>query len=56
MKYYKVKEYHDFSDGTVLVQNELLTSKEKGNYPEHWFEPVEVKKEDIYWFFGARFA
>lgn len=58
MKFYKVKEYHDFSDGRVLVKRELLSQKtvEKYRYPLHWFDEVEVKVVDTYWFFGARFA
>lgn len=58
MKFYRANEYRDFSDGTVLVKNELLTEKEKvsSGYPEAWFTPVEVKKSETYWFFGARFA
>lgn len=58
MKFYKVKEYHDFSDGRVLVKRELLSEKtvKKYKYPLHWFEEVEVRLADTYWFFGARFA
>ena len=58
MLYYKAKEYHDFPDGTVLVKNELLTTKEKekSGYPDHWFEQINVDKSETYWFFGARFV
>lgn len=58
MKYYRVKEYKDFSDGTVLIKNELLTEREfqKTGYPENWFEIVNVLAKETYWFFGARFA
>lgn len=56
--YYRAKEYRDFPDGTVLVKNELLTprEKEKSRYPDHWFERIEVDREETYWFFGARFV
>lgn len=58
MQFYKVKEYRDFSDGTVLIKNELLTKREKDKkgYPDEWFIPVQVKKSETYWFFGARYA
>ena len=61
MLYYRVKkEYdqHKRSDGNILVQNELYTPKEKEKYniPDKCLETVEVKKTDIYWFFGARFS
>ena len=58
MKYYKVNRYKDFSDGTVLVEGELLTKKEKDryNYPDHWFTVVNVEEDQTYWFFGARFV
>lgn len=57
MKFFRVKEYHDFSDG-VLVKGELLPEKtvRKYGYPLHWFDEVEVKLADTYWLFGARFA
>lgn len=61
MLYYRVKkEYdqHKRDDGDILVQNELYTPKEKERYniPDKCLEIVEVKKTDIYWFFGARFS
>ena len=61
MLYYRVrKEYdqHKRNDGDILVQNELYTPKEKERYniPDKCLEIVEVKKTDIYWFFGARFS
>lgn len=56
-RYFKVKEYHDFRDGRVLVKRELITKRqiEKHKYPPEWFEEVLVDLEDTYWFFGARF-
>lgn len=50
--------------GGFLVANELYTLKElkrmeengcKGLEP-YKFDPVEISKRRIYWFFGARFA
>lgn len=56
-RFFKVKEYHDFRDGRVLVERELISRRkvEKYNYPREWFEEVLVDLEDTYWFFGARF-
>lgn len=56
-RFFKVKEYHDFSDGRVLVKRELISEREieKYKYPREWFEEVIVDTEDTYWFFGARF-
>lgn len=58
MKFYKVKKYHDFRDGRVLVERELLHEKtvKKYRYPLHWFDEVEVRLQDTYLFFGSRFA
>ena len=61
MKYYKIKEECDNkrrSDGSILIKNELYTEKEKEkfNIPNNFCEVVEISKNKIYWFFGARFA
>lgn len=68
MTYYKVKKQYDNIkrvvksknglkyDG-ILVANELYTPteyKKLANNP-YCFEVVEVPKNKIYWFFGARF-
>jgi len=70
MLYYKVKEQYDnkriykrnnrgqLAYNGFLVGNELLTQKELeklGNVNLEWFEQVNVKKTDTYFFFGARF-
>ena len=70
MKYFRVKPQYDnktryrwnnhhqgVPDG-ILVANELYTPteyKRLANCP-FWFEPVELPKNKIYWFFGARFS
>lgn len=62
MKYYKVKPEADNKynkDRTYFfVGGELLTEKEKEKYccPDAFVDPVNVKKTETYWFFGARFA
>lgn len=62
MKYYKVKPEADNKynkDRThFFVGGELLTEKEKEKYccPDAFVDPVEIKKTETYWFFGARFA
>lgn len=70
MQYYRVKPQYDnktrytrnnkgqgVSNG-ILIANELYTPKEYEklmNCPA-WFELVEIPKNKIYFFFGARFA
>ena len=56
-RYFRVKEYHDFHDGRVLIKGELVTRRvlEKHKYPREWFEEILVNLDDTYWFFGARF-
>lgn len=61
MKYYRVKPEYDNKrrcDGSILVANELYTSKEiqRFNIPAVAVEAVEVSKRAIYFFFGARFG
>ena len=61
MKYFKVKKQYDNygrSDGSILVQNELYTEKEVkrfGIMPNR-LEEVDVKKNQTYFMFGARFC
>lgn len=70
MQYYRVKPQYDNKTrytrnnkgqgvgNGVLIANELYTPKEYKklmNCPE-WFELVEIPKNKIYFFFGARFA
>lgn len=70
MLYFKVKPEYDnkrvyymcddcghFVDD-ILIANELYTPNELSRLREvslEWFELVDVKEEDIYFFFGARF-
>ena len=72
MKYYKAINDKDmiFADRTkdlAFVQNELFTEKELERYCEqnNWnfdkiveqnFSTVEISKQQIYYFFGCRFA
>lgn len=61
MEYFRVKkEYDNYSrsDGSVLVKNELYTRKEVERYkiPKKYLIIVNVRKRDVYWFFGARFS
>ena len=63
MLYYKVKpeadnKYNKDRTHFFFVGGELLTEKEKAKYccPDAFVDPVEIKKTETYWFFGARFA
>lgn len=61
MLYYRVKPEFDNKrrrDGSILIANELYTSKEKERLqiPAVAVEAVEVSKRAIYFFFGARFG
>ena len=44
-------------NGYNLIANELLTEKEveKLNVPQVCIDPVDVKKSEVYFCFGARF-
>lgn len=67
MKYYKVPEHFDGKqiytskkDYFTLVANELITVKESekegiANFAKKHFTLVDVKKNNIYFSFGARF-
>ena len=72
MKYYRVKPEYDnlrkynskkaLYDG-IWVENELYTQKELEKLTKagfvvlyKYFDPVEIKKTETYWFFGARFS
>lgn len=54
------KEYDNYprKDGSILVQNELYTQKEKDKYDisDKYLQKIDVKKNQTYWMFGARFA
>ena len=70
MTYYKVKaEYdnvprykecsnHKLRQDGILVSGELYTPCERAKIMNgDWmFEPVQISKSKVYWFFGARFA
>ena len=62
MLYYKVKPEADNKYNRdrsyFFVGGELLTKREKEKYccPDAFVDPVEIKKTETYWFFGARFA
>ena len=60
MLFYKAKkERYDYITGNTLIENELLTARERNtmfkSIPDNYFEIVEVSKEETYIFFGARF-
>ena len=70
MKYYKVKPEYDnvivSKKNDILIANELYTVKELRKLEKKlegkarakfylMFDPVEISKRQIYWFFGARF-
>lgn len=60
MIFYKVKAEYDNRkrrDGSIFVAHELFTQKEKEKLrvPDEAVEPIPVKKNNTYWFFGARF-
>ncbi len=61
MLYYKVKADADNKkrlDGSIYIANELYTPKEieKLKLNKAFLQPVEVSKNRVYFFFGARFA
>ena len=60
MIYYQVLPQYDNKarkDGSILVGNELYTKKEMQRFsiPESYVQEKEVKKSNVYFFFGARF-
>ena len=60
MKYYKVKKEADQKrrkDGSIYIAEELYTEKEaiRQHLNSAFMEPVEISKNKIYWFSGARF-
>lgn len=69
MKYYKVLDKYDncqklldingkvIYKGDILIGNELYTQKEFEKLANHqsMFEVVNIKKSNVYFFFGARF-
>ena len=72
MKYYKALNDKDMifanrTKGLAFVRNELLTETElkkqcernRWNFDKivaHNFSTVEISKQQVYWFFGCRFA
>lgn len=45
----------------IFVANELYTAGELDKFyltkaQDNWFEPVDIPKNKVYWFFGCRFA
>lgn len=60
MKYYKVKEEFDQTqrkDGSILIQNELYTKREKElyNISDKMLNVVNINKNNTFFSFGARF-
>ena len=69
MTYYRVKPEYDNKvrytwnnhgqgvSNSILIANELYTPREYAKIANYhgWFEKVEIKKSNIYFFFGARF-
>ena len=69
MKYYRVKKEYDnktryiwkYNQGRpdgIIISGELYTPAEFARLAmcPAWFEVVEIPKNKIYWFLGARFA
>lgn len=62
MTYYKVKPEFDQkrrADGSIFVGGELYTKSELKRYKAenlNIFEVVNIPKNKVYWFFGARLA
>ena len=61
MQYYKVKPQYDNcrkSNGDIYIANELYTQQEviQQKLNKDYLDVVEVPKNQIYFFFGARFA
>ena len=65
MIYYRVREEFDnfpqnprIHDGNILVGGELFTEREFNKLPYVYagaFERIDISRNSIYWFFGARF-
>lgn len=60
MKYYKaLKDGYDYFTGNALIQNELLTEKERNTkfryIQDDYFKPIDVSKKRTYFSFGCRF-
>lgn len=63
MMFYQAKAYHDHdiprnAGLSVVIENELLTEGElkRHHLPVRWFRKVSANKEDVFYFFGARFV
>lgn len=60
MKYYKVKkDIYDYFSKHAVIENELLTEKERNRkcpyLSDNVFEIVNIPKTKIFWNFGVRF-
>ena len=60
MLFYKAKkECCDYFTGNTLIENELLTARERNTkfryIPDSYFDIVEVSKKGTYISFGVRF-
>jgi len=60
MKFYKANcEKYDYFTGNTLLQNELLTERERNTkfryLSDNNFSVVEVSKKRTFWSFGARY-
>lgn len=63
MKMYQVKHHREHHipvncPHSNLVKDELLTQKEFTDWriPREWVRLIDVKRDDVYILFGARFA
>lgn len=61
MQYYKVKPQYDNrrkDNGDIYIADELYTQQEviQQKLNKDYLDVVEVSKNQIYFFFGARFA
>lgn len=61
MLYYRIKPEFDQKkrrDGSILIANELYTSREKERFAisDEAVDPVQVSRCSVYFSFGARFA
>ena len=61
MLYYKVKPSADQikrEPGTIYIADELYTQKEieRYNLQLKYLDPVEIKRTETFWSFGARFG
>lgn len=60
MKYFRAKkDAYDYFSKRGIVENELLTEKERNRYVPYLhdclFEQIDISKRDTYTMFGCRF-